>query len=118
MNTWPIVSARFPYIPVQVHLHDQIFEIEALIDTGFDGEVILPSGIVQSGTSPDGFTRWQMADGSIVEAPAYHAHIRIGGTTIDDGLVTALGDEALVGLGVIQHFAVTFDHGQRVIVEP
>jgi len=29
-----------------------------------------------------------------------------------------LGNEPIVGVGFIRNFAVTLDHGQRVIVEP
>ena len=45
------------------------------------------------------------------------------GTGDVDGLapfpavVTGLGDEALVGVGLAAHFTVILDHGRRVIVE-
>ena len=33
-------------------------------------------------------------------------------------LMIAIGDEFLVGIEVLNHYRVTFDHGQQVIVEP
>ena len=32
-------------------------------------------------------------------------------------LVSALGDEPLIGCGVAKHFTITLDHAERVIVE-
>ena len=34
------------------------------------------------------------------------------------GQIIALGDEYLLGLATLNHVRVTFDHGQRLIVEP
>ncbi len=59
-----------------------------------------------------------MADGSVVEAPGYFAAVHLGTARMVGVVVTVLGDVPIVGRGLIGAFAVTLDHGLRVIVEP
>ncbi|MGH2532205.1 MAG: hypothetical protein ACRDJW_07835 [Thermomicrobiales bacterium] len=61
----------------------------------------------------------QTVSGERVRVPVYNGTVEL----LDqpgpiDGLIIALGDEYLLGLDVLNHFKVTFDHGQRVIIEP
>jgi len=46
-------SAHFPYIPVTVVLNKRIETVEALLDTGFDGDLIIPEGLMTNGKPPD-----------------------------------------------------------------
>ena len=39
-----LISARYPYIPLIVVVNKRSETIEALLDTGFDGDIILPEG--------------------------------------------------------------------------
>jgi hypothetical protein len=42
-------SERFPYLPLRLVVRDQTHEIEALIDTGFDGDVAVPPDVLADG---------------------------------------------------------------------
>ena len=44
-----LTSARFPYIPLTVMVNKRSETIEALLDTGFDGDIILPEGLLTNG---------------------------------------------------------------------
>jgi hypothetical protein len=55
-------SAHFPYIPVTVVLNKRIETIEALLDTGFDGDLIIPEGLMTNGKPPDSYLRFTLAD--------------------------------------------------------
>lgn len=90
--------------------------VDALLDTGFDGSVAVPPDVV-SGASPDDYLIWTLADGSQVLAAAFLGTARLGNLEPFPVLVTALGDEPLVGRGVSDRFKVTLDHGHRLIVE-
>ncbi|MDP2937521.1 MAG: hypothetical protein Q8O86_13635 [Dehalococcoidia bacterium] len=62
--------------------------------------------------------RVRTASGQVVRVPVYLGSIEL----VDqpgpiDALIIALGDEYLLGLPALNHFKVTFDHGQRVSVE-
>jgi len=41
---------RFPYLPVRLTVHDRSANVEALLDTGFDGTVVVPAHLLTNGT--------------------------------------------------------------------
>ena len=92
-------------------------ETEALLDTGFDGSVVIPSGFLE-GRAPDWFQRWRLADGSEAVAPTYLGTVQVGDFQPSTALIIALGEEFIVGLEVIRLFTVILDHGQEVSVKP
>jgi predicted aspartyl protease len=92
--------------------------VEALLDTGFDGDIVVPTGFVASRFHADGHLRWTLADGSSVLAAYYVGSVRLGKLGPFPALVTVLGNEALIGRGIVGHLTIVLDHGQRVIVEP
>ncbi len=110
---------RFPYLHVRVHVDDMMkYEGEALLDTGFDGRVLLPSRYLQDTGSSEWSDSWTLADGSKVIADSYPGVAELDGFEPVDIFVTKLGDDVLIGVEVIRHFSVILDHGRRVIVEP
>ncbi|MBI4492857.1 MAG: hypothetical protein HY690_08710 [Chloroflexi bacterium] len=114
-----VVSSRFPYLPLHLALGDRTADVDALLDTGFDGDVVLPPGLVMDNSQPpDEYLQWTLADGSEVLAPAFLGTARVGELAPFPVLITALGDEPLVGRGVSDRFLVMLDHGHQVIVEP
>ena len=64
------------------------------------------------------YQRWTLADGGQVQAPIYRGTVQVGTFQPTPALIVALGDEHIIGLGVLNNFTVTFDHGRRVIVSP
>ena len=118
MTTGPFTSHRFPYLPIRIAVRRRTADLEALLDTGFDGHVVVPPSILANGHPPDGHVRWTLADGSTVLAPYYIGTVQVGTMRPFAALITALGDEPLIGCEVASHFTITLDHGQRVIVEP
>lgn len=117
MNNRRLVSAHFPYLPIHLQLRRTRQDMEALLDTGFDGDVALPSELIIDGDPPDGHQRWRLADGSTVRAPYYLGRLRVGSVEIAPVVVTAMGDEAIVGTGILDEFTVILDHAQRLIME-
>ena len=112
-----LTSDHFPYLPISVRILSNSHETEALLDTGFDGDVILPAELVTDGEVPDWHVTCRLADGSEVLAPVYAGAVRVGLVDISPILVMIMGDEPLVGRSVVEHFSVTLDHGRRVIVD-
>ena len=118
-----LVSSRFPYLPIHLELRDggtafQEADLEALIDTGFDGDVIAPAALLTNGPLPASYLSWELADGSEVLAPAYRGTVTVGQLGTLTVIITALGDEPMIGRTLVSRFRVTLDHGQQVIVEP
>jgi predicted aspartyl protease len=112
-----IISRRFPYIPLQVQVRQRKEKIEALLDIGFDGDIAIPKGLLTNGDPPDGLLPWQLADGSRIIAPAYIGRVKIGNIASFPVVIIALGDESIVGQGVIKNLTITLDHGRKIVIE-
>lgn len=113
-----LTSSRFPYLPVHLEVRRGVHDLEALLDTGFDGDIALPTDLIMNGDPPDGHQRWRLADGSTALAPFYLGIVKLATTELSDIHVTAMGDEPIVGRGIISQFTLILDHGRRVVVEP
>src|SRR5712692_4692678 len=103
-------SSRFPYLPLRISLErglqSRIIEIEALVDTGFDGDIIVPESLIGSADTVD-FLTWRLADGSRLRLP-YHTGVDeiIGLNDTFPVFISVLGNETLVGRSVIDRFLV------------
>ena len=116
----PIVSARYPYLDIRVQIGDWQEEASALVDTGFTANLVVPeSHWTEDLGQAHGRVNLIVADGGIVRVPVYIGEVEVLGASPIPGLrVVFMGDEFILGRGVIDRFKVTFDHGQRIIVEP
>lgn len=111
-----LTSSRFPYLPVKVSIKKD-FELEALVDTGYDGGVILPPKLISNGEVSGWLVECKLADDSMVKVPAYIGLVRLGSKKLNDITVLVMGDEPIIGREIIKHFKVIFDHGRKIIVE-
>jgi predicted aspartyl protease len=113
-----VESNRFPYFNLRLDVRGQSYDIDALIDTGFDGLLAVPPTFLVDEQTPDDYQPWRLADGTRVTAPLYLGTIHVGNLGSVPAIITILGDEPLVGRSIIERFRITLDHGQRVLVEP
>ena len=118
LNPGRLVSTHFPYLPIRVRVGDRDLNLDALVDTGFEGYVVLPAAQVGEFESPDGQVRWTLADGSSVHAPYYFGDVSVGEHGPFHALITTLGSTPLVGQGIVRQLTIILDRGRRVIVEP
>ena len=93
-----VTSSHFPYLSLLLQVRHREEKMEVLLDTGFDGDIAIPKGMLTNGDIPNGLLPWSLADGSKIIAPAYIGKVRIG-------------------QGIIKHFNITLDHGKRIILE-
>ncbi len=112
-----LTISRFPYVQVILQVLNRNLKVEVLVDTGFDGDIIVPPKMILNGKSPKGYLSWTLANGEKVNAPYFLGKVRVGKFTPVDVLVTALGEEPLIGRGITDKFKVIFDHGRKVIIE-
>lgn len=115
-----VVSTDYPFLQVRVEIRGQRVEELALTDTGFEGAAAVPENWADETLGdPEVFVPLQMADGSVSYAPVFVGSVEIVGfSPIADIPITVLGNEYMLGRDVIDLYAVTFDHGKRVVVEP
>jgi len=116
-------SSHFPYLSIHLKIgapDEPGFEcdIEPLVDTGFDGGVVVPRGLIPESLEPIDYITWTLADGTEVLTPAYFCSVTIGQLEPVFTAVIPLADTTLLGRHVTDSFRVIFDHGQTVIVEP
>lgn len=112
-----VESSRFPFLPLRLTVGDDVIEVEARIDTGFDGGIALPPELAAS-AMPVALEVYGLADESQVRAPLYRGIVGIGNLLAFRVDITALGDEPIAGQGVTDRFSVLLDHGRRVLLEP
>jgi len=90
----------------------------ALVDTGFDGHLTLPISFAASLGAADLYAQWTLADGTPIHLPEYRGGIEkagLGATFM--ARIILMGEECLLGQGIIRQLKVTFDHGTQVMVE-
>jgi len=114
-----LVSSDYPYIQVRVTIGKYRLSYRALLDTGFDGYLVLPESLESQLGAPQFRVKTVLADGSESMRPKFRAAAEIVGLDLVYVVrLTLLGEECLIGQGIIRQLKVTFDHGKQVLVEP
>ena len=109
-----MISERFPYLPVVVILGGNRHSGEALADTGFNADIVVPAS-VDLGPSAS-VVRMELGDGSEVRALRTFGYIQVGDLEPVPAEIIAIGDNFVIG--ILSRYEVILDHGQRVIVNP
>lgn len=112
-----VTSLRFPYCSIRISILKVHFELEALLDTGYDGGVILPPKLITNGEVSGWLVNCKLADNRIIEVPAYLGSVKLGGKRLKDITVLVMGDEPIIGRSLIKHFKIILDHGRKIILE-
>ena len=114
-----MIQPPYPSLRIRFRVHGVSGEAPALVDTGFDRHLAVPKTWIERLQPPIYIRRVRTASGQIVRVPTYLGAVELidqPGTI--NALIIALGDEYLIGIQTLNHFEVTLDHGQSVIVEP
>ena len=113
-----VESDHFPYLPVCLSLRGHKTEFEALLDTGFDGGLAVSESSMAVRQTAEWRLTAALADGSMVDVPAYLGTVQVGELPPVTTIIVTLGDEPILGRAVSDQFNITLDHGQRIVVEP
>jgi len=122
VSSLSVTSEAYPYLKIRFGVRDHSGEDDALIDTGFTGHLAIPASWQARLGTPDGYSQWILADGSIFHAPVYLGSVEIVGLSlIPAATIVVVGDEYILGRRVLDRrvldrYEITLDHGQRVIV--
>lgn len=85
--------------------------VDAVIDTGFDGHLQLPSS--EAGSTPRTLIdtdRYGFADGSEVEFDVYLVRVSFAGADIASRAIFSPTDEALIGVKFLADYRLTIDY--------
>ena len=76
-----LTSTKYPFLPLSIHVRVSSrkhidLNTQALIDTGFSCDIVVPVTEELKQPTPDAYATWTMADGSEVMAPIFLGTIR------------------------------------------
>lgn len=119
MDAVRVVSHDFPYLPVRVSVRGWQAEAEALLDTGFSGEFIVPADAIPEDVGPPAyFITFRVADDRVISSPVYYGDIEIPGLPpVTDVAIGALGSRYIIGVGVMELYRIVLERARQVIVE-
>ncbi len=85
--------------------------LDALIDTGFDGDLCLPVSVaIELGLDLCGVERIQLADGSLRDELVFLGEAGFGGHPLEEvEILLTESDEALIGTGFLKAWKLTID---------
>ena len=119
MDAGRIVSHDFPYLPIRVAVQGWESEAEALLDTGFSGEFIVPADAIPGDAGPPAyFITYRIADDRIISSPVFYGNVEISGLPpVTDVAIGALGSKYIIGVGIMELYRIVLDRARQVIVE-
>ena len=105
-----------PKIELTVIGLDDRIKIPALIDTGFDGALMLSlPAALQIGLRLSNMVQVELADGSIKQEFVFEAKVLLDGETIPVDVLLTSSDENLVGTALLQNQSLRIDFKSQVI---
>ncbi len=95
-------------------------KVSAIVDTGFTGDVFVPSGFFGPAAKISATTHLQLVDGSRVAAVVYRCKLRFVGTRITTSVLalSADGKDILIGMGVLRRFNTILGPDGTVVLTP
>jgi len=111
-----VTYSHFPYLPISISTVKGNFELEALLDTGYDGGVVLPPTLITNGEVSGWLVNCKLADNSIIEVPAYLGSVILGNKKLNNITVLIMGDEPIIGRSIIKYFKIILDHGRKIVL--
>ena len=111
-----MTNPPFPSLPLTVRVRGETYAGPALLDTGFEGDIIVPADLV--GGFPGRTQDLVLADGSATEAPFLSGFAQFADFDNVPANVLFFGNEFVIGMGILSRYEVILDHGRRVIVNP
>lgn len=91
----------------------------AIFDSGFTGDVVIPQSMaVDIGLASGGVAEIELADGSTHIVKLYLCKVKLGNIT-QEAATIIMGEEVLIGMGLMQPFDVCLRAGTaEVVIEP
>ena len=111
-----MISTRFPYLPIVVIVRGRPYPAEAMLDTGFNTDIVVPASFDLGSSATT--VNLTLGDGSSVRVLRVLGYVQVGDFDPVPAEILATGNQYVIGTGILSHYEVILDHGQRVIVNP
>lgn len=118
MNGWVDVGGRaLVRIAVNAAAQSPPMDLDAWIDTGFTGELVLPQTVVEGMRLPQsGTVGAELGDGSSAMMRTYTCLIEWFGRQREIQVVANEGQCSLLGVGLLHDHRLTVDYRSRTVV--
>ena len=105
-----------PFVTIKMSSKEE----ELLVDTGFNGSLLLPlHKIHELSLSRIGFTRYALADGTVIEAEVFVAEITWLSKKKRVNVISSPSDFALLGMELLRNTKTVLEPAKGVIsIEP
>jgi clan AA aspartic protease len=105
-----------PKIEMTVIGLDNKIKVRALVDTGFDGALMLSlPAALQIGLRLSNMVQVELADGSIKKEFVFDAKVVFDGETIPVNVLLTSSDENLIGTAFLQNQSLLIDFKSQII---
>ena len=111
-----MISERFPYLPIVVIIRGRRETADALLDTGFNADIIVPATF-DLGPSPT-MVNLTLGNNSSDRVLRERGYVQVGDFDPVPAEILATGSLYVIGVGILRRYEVILDHGRRVIVNP
>lgn len=100
---------------LRLHLYGK--EIEPLVDTDFNGELLLSAKKIREFCLKRiGFAEYITADGSVIDASIYTAEIEWLGVQREVSVISSPADFTLVGMGLLREVKTTLEPAKDILL--
>lgn len=97
-----------PIVEIQLIFPDKMLRQFAVIDTGFNGALSVPSELIaSSGWEFVGYEKYEIADGAIIKAEVYLGEVLFDGRKRRVGILSSDSKDILIGTRLIQDKVLT-----------
>jgi predicted aspartyl protease len=112
------ITQRFPYpyLQVRCHIHQREFNVEALVDTGYDGGWVIPEPEYIGLPKPTREALLELGDGTRRISAEYVGTIALADKKLQVS-VLFLGNEYLIGREVVDQLRLCFHRGEYLEIE-
>ena len=117
------VKGRFdshgqPFLPVELSGLRGTVTLQALVDTGFDGDLCIPLALAMTiGLELKDADYVELADGSIRRELIFRGNVRIGDLAPREGeIVLTDSDQPLIGAGMFEKLKLEIDYGALTVL--
>jgi clan AA aspartic protease len=105
-----------PKIELTVIGLDNKIKVPALVDTGFDGALMLSlPAALQIGLRLSNMVQVELADGSIKDEFVFEAQVILDGETVPVDVLLTSSEENLVGTSILHNQSLVIDFKKQII---
>jgi clan AA aspartic protease len=105
-----------PRIPVSLFGNRAELTLDALIDTGFDGALCVPTLLaIPLGLELHGRIQYELADGTIKRELTFQAIVHLGTEVHRTEIILTESEDTLLGSELLDGYVLEIDYGNRTV---